>query len=100
QIIEQIKSGEKHYDFVEIMACPGGCINGGGQPVQSDSVRNYTALKGLRAKVLYDADKKLKIRRSHENPVMKQIYDEFFDSPGKPRAHKLLHTRYIDRNKQ
>ncbi|MCD8159323.1 MAG: [FeFe] hydrogenase, group A [Clostridiales bacterium] len=100
QIIEQIKSGEKHYDFVEIMACPGGCINGGGQPVQSDSVRNYTDLKGLRAKVLYDADKKLKIRRSHENPVMKQIYDEFFDSPGKPRAHKLLHTRYIDRSKQ
>ncbi len=100
KIIEQIKSGEKHYDFVEIMACPGGCINGGGQPVQSDSVRNYTDLKGLRSKVLYDADRKLKIRRSHENPVMKQVYDEFFDSPGKPRAHKLLHTHYIDRSKK
>ncbi|MCC8014997.1 MAG: [FeFe] hydrogenase, group A [Eubacterium sp.] len=100
KIIEQIKSGEKHYDFVEIMACPGGCINGGGQPVQSDSVRNYTDLKALRSKVLYDADRKLKIRRSHENPVMKQVYDEFFDSPGKPRAHKLLHTHYIDRSKK
>ncbi|MCD7855079.1 MAG: [FeFe] hydrogenase, group A [Clostridiales bacterium] len=100
KIIEQIKSGEKHYDFVEIMACPGGCINGGGQPVQSDSVRNYTDLKALRSKVLYDADRKLKIRRSHENPVMKQVYDEFFDSPGKSRAHKLLHTHYIDRSKK
>lgn len=99
KIIEMIKSGEKAYDFVEIMACPGGCINGGGQPVQSDSVRNYTDLKGLRSKVLYNADKKLKIRRSHESPVMKQVYDEFFDSPGKPRAHKLLHTTYVDRSK-
>ncbi len=99
KIIEQLKSGEKEYDFVEIMACPGGCINGGGQPVQSDSVRNYTDLKGLRAKVLYDADRKLKIRRSHENPIMKQVYDEFFDSPGKPRSHKLLHTKYVDRSK-
>ncbi len=99
KIIEGIKSGEREYDFVEIMACPGGCINGGGQPVQSDSVRNYTDLKGLRSKVLYDADKSLKIRKSHESPVMKQLYDEYFGNPGSPRAHKLLHTTYVDRSK-
>ena len=98
KLIEDIKSGKKDYHFVEIMACPGGCINGGGQPVQSDSVRNYVDLKKLRAKVLYDTDKKLKIRKSHESPIMKLLYDEFFDAPGKPRAHKLLHTTYVDRS--
>ena len=85
--------------MIEVMACPGGCINGGGQPVQSDSVRNYTDLKSLRAKALYDADKKMKIRKSHENPVMKVLYDEFFDAPGKPRAHKMLHTTYQKRSR-
>lgn len=100
KIVESIKSGEKKYQFVEIMACPGGCINGGGQPVQSDSVRNYTDLKKLRSKVLYNADKDLKIRKSHESPVIKTIYDEFFDSPGKARAHKLLHTSYKDRKNE
>ena len=79
------------------MACPGGCINGGGQPVQSDSVRNYTNLKALRSKALYDYDKRSKLRSSHKSPVIKQIYDEFFDAPGKPRAHKLLHTEYVKR---
>ena len=99
KVIENIKSGEKKYHFVEIMACPGGCINGGGQPVQSDSVRNYVDLKKLRSQVLYNADKGLEIRKSHESPVIKMIYDEFFDRPGKPRAHKLLHTTYVNRKK-
>ena len=83
--------------MIEIMACPGGCINGGGQPIQSDSVRNYVDLKTLRARVLYDTDKQSRTRKSHESPVMKMLYDEFFDAPGKPRAHKLLHTSYVDR---
>ena len=98
-ILESIKSGEKKYDFVEIMACPGGCINGGGQPVQGDSVRNYVDLKTLRAKALYDADKSSKLRKSHNNPVINMLYDEYFDAPGKHRAHKLLHTTYVKRNK-
>lgn len=96
-ILEGIKSGEREYDFVEIMACPGGCVNGGGQPVQGDSVRNYVDLKTLRAKALYDADKKLKYRKSHESPVIKMLYDEYFDAPGKQRAHRLLHTTYVNR---
>lgn len=99
KILEGIKSGERRYDFVEIMACPGGCVNGGGQPVQGDSVRNYVDLKSLRAKALYDADKKLKYRKSHLNPVIKMLYDEYFDAPGKQRAHRLLHTKYVNRGK-
>ncbi len=97
-IIEQIKSGEKNYQFVEIMACPGGCINGGGQPIQSDSVRNYVDLKTIRAKALYDLDESLELRRSHESPVIKLLYDEYFDEPGKARAHRLLHTSYVKRS--
>ena len=98
-ILNDIRDGKRHYDFVEVMACPGGCINGGGQPVQGDSVRNYTDLKKLRAKALYDADKKMELRKSHESPVIKMLYDEYFDAPGKHRAHRLLHTSYVDRGK-
>ena len=89
KLIEKIKKGEADYQMVEIMACPGGCINGGGQPVQSDSVRNYVDLKAIRSKALYDYDKQCKYRCSDESPIIKTIYDEFFDAPGKPRAHKL-----------
>ena len=98
-LIEKIKKGEADYQMVEIMACPGGCINGGGQPVQSDSVRNYVDLKAIRSKALYDYDKQCKYRCSDESPIIKTIYDEFFDAPGKPRAHKLLHTKYVNRGK-
>ncbi len=97
KLIEKIKKGEADYQMVEIMACPGGCINGGGQPVQSDSVRNYVDLKAIRSKALYDYDKKCEFRSSDESPVIKTIYDEYFDAPGKPRAHKLLHTTYVKR---
>ena len=99
KLIEKIKKGEAEYQMVEIMACPGGCINGGGQPVQSDSVRNYVDLKAIRSKALYDYDKQCKYRCSDESPIIKTIYDEFFDAPGKPRAHKLLHTKYVNRGK-
>lgn len=97
KLIEKIKKGEADYQMVEIMACPGGCINGGGQPVQSDSVRNYVDLKAIRSKALYDYDKQCKYRCSDESPIIKTIYDEFFDAPGKPRVHKLLHTKYVNR---
>lgn len=98
-LLDSIKSGKKNYQFVEIMACPGGCINGGGQPVQSDSVRNSVDLKAVRAKALYDADEKLEYRKSHLSPVVKMLYDEYFEAPGKEKAHKLLHTTYVKREK-
>ncbi len=99
EVLRQIKSGEKTYHMVEVMACPGGCINGGGQPVQSDSARNYTNLKELRMNALYDDDKNNKLRMSHESPVVKLLYEEFFDAPGKSRAHNLLHTSYTKRER-
>jgi NADH-quinone oxidoreductase subunit G/NADP-reducing hydrogenase subunit HndD len=97
KVVEMVKSGEKKYLFIEIMACPGGCINGGGQPVQSDSVRNYVDLKSLRSQVLYDADKGNDLRCSHESPVVQKLYDEFLEKPGKAKAHSLLHTTYTAR---
>ena len=97
KIIEQINSGEKDYQFVEIMACPGGCINGGGQPYQPDTVRNNVDLKALRAKALYDLDDNLELRKSHESPVMDLLYNDFFETPGSHVAHKYLHTPYVKR---
>ena len=97
-LLEQVKAGEK-IDFIEIMACPGGCVNGGGQPVQPMSVRNYTDLKAIRAKVLYDADKDLPYRESHKNPEVEMLYKEFFGKPGSEKAHHILHTKYVKRGK-
>ncbi len=99
KVVDSIISGEKKYDFVEIMACPGGCINGGGQPLQPSSVRNFVDLQGIRAKALYDLDNDLPLRRSHESPVMTMLYDEFFENPGSHKAHELLHTTYVKRGK-
>ncbi len=98
-VLDAVKSGERDYHFIEIMACPGGCINGGGQPIQGDSVRNYVDLKALRSKALYDADKKSKLRLSHENPEVKVLYEEFFGAPGSTRSHQFLHTKYVKRDK-
>ena len=97
KVIDAINAGEKNYHMVEVMACPGGCINGGGQPTQSDAVRNSVDLKTLRAKALYDADAAMTLRKSHESPVIKMLYDEYFEAPGKHKAHELLHTTYVKR---
>ena len=98
KVVEMIKSGEKNYLFVEIMACPGGCINGGGQPIQRDYVRNWVDLKSLRSAVLYDSDKENEMRCSHESPVVQMLYDEFLEKPGKGKAHAFLHTHYTPRD--
>ena len=99
KVLDMVKSGEKDYTFIEIMGCPGGCVNGGGQPIQSASVRNFVDLKGLRAAALYKDDENLPIRKSHENPVVKTLYDEYFEKPGSHRAHEILHTHYVARPK-
>jgi NADH-quinone oxidoreductase subunit G/NADP-reducing hydrogenase subunit HndD len=99
KVIEMIKSGEKNYLFIEIMACPGGCINGGGQPYQLDAVRNFVDLKALRSAVLYKADDENGLRKSHESPVVKALYDEYLGAPGAEKAHHLLHTKYTARDK-
>lgn len=99
QLLDKVKSGEADYQFIEIMGCPGGCVNGGGQPIQSGNVRNFTDLKGMRAKALYDQDASSALRKSHESPVVKTLYDEYFGEPGSHKAHEILHTSYVARKK-
>ncbi len=98
KLLRGIQSGEYQADFIEIMACPGGCVNGGGQPIQPASVRNSMDLRAVRAKILYDADKNLPYRKSHENPIIKLVYDEFLGEPNSHKAHELLHTHYVKRS--
>ena len=98
-LLEKIKKGEANYHMVEIMACPGGCINGGGQPTRSDSVSNYVDYKALRSKALYDLDKNAEFRVCDDSPVIKMIYDEFFGAPGQEKSHHYLHTSYVARDK-
>ena len=98
-LLEKVRSGEANYHFIEVMCCPGGCVNGGGQPIQPASVRNFTDLQGDRAKALYEEDKNLPLRKSHESPLMKMIYDEFLGEPGSHKAHEILHTTYVARKK-
>ena len=96
-LLNKVKSGEANYHFIEIMGCPGGCVNGGGQPIQPASVRNNTDIRALRAKVLYDEDESLPLRKSHENPVIKELYETYLEKPGSHKAHKILHTTYVKR---
>lgn len=94
KIMEEIKLGKADYQFVEIMACPGGCVMGGGQPIKNSKIRSEVDVRKLRADCLYSIDEKSTIRKSHENPVVKKVYAEFLDTPGSYRAEKLLHTTY------
>ncbi|MBR4411652.1 MAG: iron hydrogenase small subunit, partial [Firmicutes bacterium] len=83
---------------IEVMACPGGCVNGGGQPHQPADVRNFTDLRAERAKALYSEDAAMTLRKSHENPVIQELYKEFLGEPGGHKAHELLHTHYVKRS--
>lgn len=98
-IMEKIKKGEADYHFIEVMACPGGCVNGGGQPIQPADVRNNVEVRKVRASMLYKTDKNMKLRKSHESPVVKELYDTYFVKPGSEKAHHILHTKYVARGK-
>lgn len=97
KLLKSIESGEADYQFVEIMACPGGCVNGGGQPQQPGYIRNTVDIRAKRAAVLYDIDRNAPIRKSHENPAIKALYAEYLGKPGSEKAHHLLHTTYVKR---
>ena len=99
KVLEMVKSGEKSYDFIEIMACPGGCVNGGGQPIVPAVVRNNVDVRAVRAAGLYKDDEGLPVRKSHLNADVKAIYDEYFEKPGSHKAHEILHTGYTVREK-
>lgn len=97
ELLEDVKSGKANYHFIEIMGCSGGCVNGGGQPIQPSVVRNFNDIRALRAKALYDIDANMPLRKSHENPSIKLLYDEYLEKPGSHKAHHLLHTSYVER---
>ena len=99
KILDEIKEGKADYQFVEIMACPGGCVNGGGQPIVSSKIRSEFDVKALRTKALYSIDEASVIRKSHENPVIKKLYEEYLEKPGSHKSHKLLHTTYKKKEK-
>ena len=96
-LLNKVKSGEANYHFIEIMGCPGGCVNGGGQPQVSGDVRNFKDVQGIRAGVLYRNDAAKAIRKSHENPAIKKLYEEYLGEPGSHKAHETLHTTYVKR---
>ena len=97
-LLESVKAGAK-YDFIEVMACPGGCVNGGGQPIVSAQERAEKDIRVERAKALYAEDRGAAIRKSHENPVIQKMYETYFEKPCSHKAHELLHTHYTKRNK-
>ena len=96
-LLDMVKAGELEVDFIEVMACPGGCVNGGGQPTQPAVVRNNVDLRALRASVLYKADSNMDLRKSHENSIVKALYEDFLGEPNSHLAHELLHTHYVKR---
>lgn len=97
--MEKVKNGTADYHFIEIMGCPGGCVNGGGQPIQHAVVRNFVDLRARRAAALYEADKDMPLRKSHESEAVKRLYAEFLGEPGSHKAHEVLHTSYVARPK-
>lgn len=98
-LLEKVKSGEKEYHFIEIMGCPGGCVTGGGQPIVKAKDRMDKDPKQVRASAIYDEDRDLPLRKSHENPSVQKLYKEYLGEPNSEKAHKLLHTHYTSRPK-
>lgn len=98
-IAEKVKNKTADYHFIEIMACPGGCVNGGGQPFVTAEIRNNYDVRAIRASSLYEADKVGQYRKSHENPAVKQLYKDYFGEPNSHKAHEILHTSYVARKK-
>ena len=99
KLLKMIKEGKADYHFIEVMACPGGCINGGGQPIHDAYTRDTVDIRGLRSEAIYSHDEKSVLRKSHLNPVVKEIYDSYLENPGSHKAHHILHTTYIARGK-
>ena len=97
QLIKRIQAGDNSYAFIEVMACPGGCVNGGGQPIVSAYKRMDIDPRVARAQGLYSEDEAKTIRKSHENPDIKKLYAEFLGEPNSHKAHELLHTHYTPR---
>ena len=99
KLLNNIREGKADYHFIEIMACSGGCVNGGGQPIVPSRLKMDIDVRTERAKALYSEDRDSKIRKSHENPDMTLLYEDFFEKPGSHLAQELLHTTYKERGR-
>ncbi len=99
KVMEDIKNGKADYQFVEVMACPGGCIMGGGQPIKNSKIRASVDVRRKRAEAMYSIDERSTYRKSQDNPVVQKIYKEYIGKPGEEKAHKLLHTHYNKKEK-
>ena len=98
KLLTDIKEGRASYHFIEVMACPGGCVNGGGQPIQPASLRNFVDIREVRAKTIYELDASMPLRKSHDNPSIQKLYQEYLGKPGSHKAHEILHTSYVARD--
>lgn len=96
KLLQDIKDGKSHYHAIEIMACPGGCIGGGGQPLHHGD----SSIIKARQKAIYEEDRNKTIRKSHENPYIIELYENFLGKPMSDKAHHLLHTHYFDKSKE
>lgn len=102
-LLDEIRAGKSKYQFIEIMCCPGGCINGGGQPIvrhpflPNEDVDIIDTYRAKRARALYSEDERQKVRQSHNNPQIQELYSKYLEKPGSQRAHELLHTTYAER---
>lgn len=99
KLMSMMITGEKQYEFIEVMACPGGCICGGGQPFVDSAIRDRIDVKAERSKAIYDEDEAAFIRKSHKNPYIQKVYEEFLEKPNSSKSHLYLHTHYVARSR-
>ena len=97
KLLDMVKNGEKDYTFIEVMACPGGCVNGGGQPIVPSNFKNFHDVRAIRAAGLYGEDANMPLRKSHENKEVQKLYKDYLGEPCSHKAHELLHTHYTNR---
>jgi NADP-reducing hydrogenase subunit HndD len=97
KVLDRVKNGEANYHFIEIMCCPGGCVGGGGQPILSADERWDVDYREVRGNAIYEVDRQMPLRKSHENPAIQTLYKEFLGKPLSEKSHHLLHTHYTKR---
>jgi len=96
RLLDEVKEGRAHYDIIEVMACPGGCVCGGGQPIHSGFTQNFTDIGQIRGQAIYQGELDTRpVRKSHENPLVQELYRDVIGEPGGANAHKWLHTKHV-----
>ena len=99
ELMQKVREGKADYHFIEVMTCPGGCVNGGGQPIHDAFTQMNTDIRAERAAAIYQTDKGMELRKSHENPAIQELYQTYLEKPNSHKAHKILHTSYEKRSR-